>query len=40
MGIEGLVESRRGGYRLIVEVSFLQQGVSVELDELSVERLD
>lgn len=40
MGIEGVVETRRGGYRLIVAVNFLQQGVSVELDELMVERLD
>ncbi len=39
LGIEGIVEERRGGCRLIVEVSFLQQGVSVEIDELQVEAI-
>jgi transcriptional antiterminator RfaH len=37
LGIEGVVEARRGSCRLIVEVKFLQQGVSVEIDELLVE---
>jgi transcription antitermination factor NusG len=37
LGIEGVVEACRGGCRLIVEVKFLQQGVSVEIDELQVE---
>ena len=39
MGIEGVVEARRGGCRLIVEVNFLQQGVSVEIEELLVEMI-
>jgi transcriptional antiterminator RfaH len=39
MGIEGVVEARRGGCRLIVEVNFLQQGVSVEIEELLVEAI-
>jgi transcription antitermination factor NusG len=39
LGIEGVVEARRGGCRLIVEVKFLQQGVSVEIDELQVEAI-
>jgi transcription antitermination factor NusG len=39
MGIEGVVEARRGACRLIVEVSFLQQGVSVEIEELLVEAI-
>lgn len=37
MGVEGTVEEQRGKSRLIVEVSFLQQSVSVEFDELLVE---
>lgn len=37
MGVEGTIESRRGAFRLIVEVSFLQQGVSVEIDDFQVE---
>ncbi|MEX2139936.1 MAG: transcription termination/antitermination NusG family protein [Pirellulales bacterium] len=40
MGIEGVVEQQRSGYRLIVEVAFLQQSVSVELDETLVEQID
>jgi transcription antitermination factor NusG len=40
MGIEGVVEEQRSGYRLIVEVSFLQQSVSVELDDAQLEPID
>jgi transcription antitermination factor NusG len=40
MGIEGLVEQQRSGYRLIVQVSFLQQCVSVELDDAQLEAID
>jgi transcription antitermination factor NusG len=40
MGIEGVVEHQRSGYRLIVEVSFLQQSVSVELDDAQLEAID
>ena len=39
MGIEGVVQHQRTGYRLIVEVSFLQQGVSLEIDEAFLEAL-
>jgi transcription antitermination factor NusG len=39
MGIEGVVQQQRTGYRLIVEVSFLQQGVSLEIDEALLELL-
>jgi transcription antitermination factor NusG len=37
MGLEGTVEARRGGYRLIVGVHFLQRGVSLNLDDAVVE---
>jgi transcriptional antiterminator RfaH len=37
MGVEGVVEEQRGQSRLIVEVTFLQQSVSVQIDELLVE---
>jgi hypothetical protein len=40
MGIEGVVEQQRSGYRLIVAVSFLQQSVSVELDDGQIEALE
>lgn len=40
MGLEGVVETRRGGYRLVVAVTFLQQGVSVEIDDFQVEPID
>ena len=36
-GLEGLVISRRGQARLLVVVDFLQQGVSVEIDDFLVE---
>jgi transcription antitermination factor NusG len=39
MGVEGMVEQCRGASRLIVEVTFLQQSVSVQIDELLVEKL-
>lgn len=39
MGVEGIVEQCRGACRLIVEVTFLQQSVSVQIDELLVERI-
>jgi transcriptional antiterminator RfaH len=39
MGVEGTVEQCRGACRLIVEVTFLQQSVSVQIDELLVEKL-
>jgi transcriptional antiterminator RfaH len=39
-GFEGVVLRREGGVRLLVAVRFLQQGVSVELDDCQLERLD
>ena len=39
-GFEGTVLRREGGVRLLVAVRFLQQGVSVELDDCQLERLD
>jgi transcriptional antiterminator RfaH len=36
-GIEGTIISRRGQTRLLVHVDFLQQGASVEIDDLWVE---
>lgn len=36
-GMEGTVESRRGRCRLVVAVAFLQQGVSIELDDCQLE---
>ena len=38
-GLEGVVVSRRGKTRLLVSVSMLQQGVSVEIDDFQVEPL-
>ena len=38
-GREGQIAERRGKRRLIVIVNFLQQGVSVELDDFEVERI-
>jgi len=40
MGLEGVVETRKGGCRLVVAVTFLQQGVSVEIDDFQVEPID
>jgi transcriptional antiterminator RfaH len=38
-GLEGVVISRRGHARLLVAVNFLQQGVSVEIDDFLLEPL-
>ena len=38
-GYEGLITEIRGKNRLIITVNFLQQGVSVELDNCEVEKL-
>jgi transcriptional antiterminator RfaH len=38
-GMEGIVQRRKGKARLIVVVRMLQQGVSLELDDFSVEPL-
>jgi transcriptional antiterminator RfaH len=37
MGLEGTIEACRSGYRLIVGVKLLQRGVSLEIDDASVE---
>lgn len=37
-GIEGTVVNRRGGQRLVVAVRFLNQGVSIELEDVDLER--
>jgi transcriptional antiterminator RfaH len=39
-GLEGTVISRRGKMRLLVAVTMLQQGVSVEIDDFLLEPLD
>jgi transcriptional antiterminator RfaH len=39
-GLEGTVISRRGENRLLVSVSFLQSGVSVEIDDYMLEPID
>ena len=39
-GLEGVVVERRGEERLLVAVEFLQQGVSIQLDDFLVERTD
>jgi transcription antitermination factor NusG len=38
-GIEGTVVARRGEERLIVAVRFLNQGVSIELEDVDLERI-
>lgn len=38
-GLEGTVLDRKGGRRLLVAVRFLNQGVSIELEDVDVERL-
>ncbi|MBL9090518.1 MAG: hypothetical protein JNL96_04805 [Planctomycetaceae bacterium] len=38
-GLEGVVVGRRGQWRLLVAVRFLQQGASVELGDFEVERI-
>ena len=40
MGMEGTVTSRRGACRLLVAINFLQQGVSVAIDDYMLEPLD
>jgi len=40
MGLEGVVVSRRNSNRLLVAVNFLQQGVSVAVDDFMVEPID
>jgi transcriptional antiterminator RfaH len=37
MGLEGTIEACKSGYRLIVGVNLLQRGVSLELDDASVD---
>jgi transcriptional antiterminator RfaH len=37
MGLEGLILSRRGESRLLIAVHYLQQGVSVQIDDYMVE---
>jgi transcriptional antiterminator RfaH len=39
MGMEGAVIARRGGYRLLIAVDFLQQGASIEIEDFLLERL-
>ncbi len=39
MGIEGIVLKRRGQCRLLVAVTYLQQGVSVEIDDCALEAI-
>ena len=39
LGLEGVVTQRRGKRRLLVAVQFLQNGVSVEIDDFMVEPL-
>ena len=39
-GLEGTVIARRNTYRLLVAVNFLQQGVSVAIDDFMVEPID
>lgn len=38
-GLEGTVVRRRGGERLVVAVRFLNQGASLELEDVDLERL-
>ncbi len=38
-GLEGAVVKRRGGERLVVAVRFLNQGASIELEDVDLERL-
>lgn len=37
MGMEGTIVTRRGGERLLVAVEFLQQGVSIEINDYQLE---
>jgi transcriptional antiterminator RfaH len=36
-GLEGVVTKRRGGWRLLIAVNYLQQGASIEIDDFAVE---
>jgi transcription antitermination factor NusG len=38
-GLEGTVVKRQGGQRLVVAVRFLNQGASIELEDVDVERV-
>jgi len=38
-GMEGVVVKRKGGQRLVVAVRFLNQGASIELEDVDVERV-
>ncbi|MCE2725676.1 MAG: hypothetical protein LW698_02715 [Planctomycetaceae bacterium] len=38
-GLEGTVVKRRGAERLVVAVRFLNQGASIELEDVDLERL-
>lgn len=38
-GLEGTVVKRRGGERLVIAVRFLNQGASIELEDVDVERM-
>jgi transcriptional antiterminator RfaH len=37
MGLEGMILTRRGETRLLIAVHYLQQGVSVQIDDYMVE---
>lgn len=39
-GVEGTVLTRRGRTRLLVEINFLRQGASVEIDDFVLESID
>jgi transcription antitermination factor NusG len=39
-GLEGMVVRRHGQQRLLIAVEFLQQGASVQLEDIAVERID
>jgi transcription antitermination factor NusG len=38
-GMEGKILQRRGGVRLLIAVNYLQQGISIEIDDMMVERI-
>jgi hypothetical protein len=38
-GLEGTILNRKGGLRLVVAVNYLQQGVSIEIDDFMVEAI-
>jgi transcription antitermination factor NusG len=40
LGLEGTVTVRRSRFRLLVEVHFLQSGVSIEIDDFMLEPID